>query len=270
MGRVGQIQTLKTNVRRDGDVRLALRGADAAINLVGILAQGGGQRFNALHVEAAERIARLSAEMQVGRLIHFSAIGASEEAPAIYFQTKAEGERRVQAAQPAATIVRPALVFGPEDQFFNRFASLARFLPALPLIGGGHTRFKPVFVADVAQGVTELFRHHGTRGAIYEFAGPEEMTLKEVMQFTLREIARKRLLLPVPYGIATLQGAILQFLPGKLLTMDQVRMLRTDTVPSGAQPGLRELGIVPVGPQAIAPTYLWRFRKQGQFTTVTP
>jgi uncharacterized protein YbjT (DUF2867 family) len=270
MGRVGQIQTLKTNVRNDDDVRLALKGADAAINLVGILAQGGRQRFNALHVEAAERIARLSAQMRVGRLIHFSALGASEEAPALYFQSKAEGEARVRAAMPSATIVRPALVFGPEDQFFNRFASLARFVPVLPLFGGGHTRFQPVFVADVAQGVTELFRHHGTPGRVYEFAGPEQMTFKEVMQFTLREIQRRRLLLPLPYGIGTIEGAVLQFLPGKLLTMDQVRMLKTDTVPSGANPGLQQLGIVPSGPEAIVPSYLWRFRKHGQFEAVTP
>jgi NADH dehydrogenase len=270
MGRVGQIQIVKANVRNDTAVQAALRGADAAVNLVGILSQGGRQRFDALHVEAAGRIARAVKEAGTKRLVHFSALGASPKARANYFRSKAEGERAVRDGFPDATIVRPALVFGPEDQFFNRFAALARVLPILPLYGGGKTRFQPVFVGDVAQGVTEILHQSGTAGRIYEFAGPEQMSFREVMEFVLRETQRKRALVSLPFGLGRLQGAILQFVPGKPLTYDQVLMLETDTVPSGEQPGLRDLGITPSAPEAIVPSYLWRFRKHGQFAPAAP
>jgi NADH dehydrogenase len=270
MGRVGQIQIVRTNVRSDAQVEAALRGADAAVNLVGVLAQRGRQRFDALHVEAAGRIAAAAKAARTSRLVHFSAMGASDRAPARYFRSKAEGETGVRAHFPDATIVRPALAFGPEDQFFNRFAALARVLPVLPLYGGGHTRFQPVWVGDIAHGVTEILEQAGAAGKIYEFAGPEVMTFREVMEFVLRETQRKRVLLSLPFGLGRLQGSILQFLPGKLLTHDQVLMLETDTVPGGSLPGLRELGITPSAPEAIVPSYLWRFRKHGQFATATP
>jgi NADH dehydrogenase len=270
MGRVGQIQILRTNVRNDAQVEAALRGADAAINLVGILAQRGRQRFDALHVEAAGRIAGAAKAMGTARLVHFSALGASEKAPARYFQSKAEGESAVRANYPEATIVRPSLVFGPEDQFFNRFAALARFLPILPLYGGGKTRFQPVWVGDVAHGVAAILHQHGSAGKTYEFVGPEVMTFREVMEFVLRVTERRRVLMSLPFGLGRLQGAILQFVPGKPLTRDQVFMLETDAVPSGQNPGLTQLGIVPSSPEALVPSYLWRFRKHGQFAAATP
>ncbi len=266
MGRVGQIQLLKTNVRNDDDVAAALDGADAVINLVALIKQSGAQRFDAIHVEGSERVARLAAAAGVKRLIHFSALGASTEAPARYFRTKATGENRVQDAFGGATIVRPALVFGAEDDFFNRFAGLIRMMPLFfPLFGGGKTRFQPVFVGDVARAAATLLGDETSAGKIYELAGPEEMTLKQVLELTLRETNRKRVLIPVPLVIARIKGAFLQFVPGAPLTYDQAKMLETDTLPSGRAPGLRDLGITPTGPEAIVPSYLWRFRKRGQF-----
>jgi NADH dehydrogenase len=267
-GRVGQIQIVKCNVRDERAVRDALKGAHAAINLVGIIAQTGRQRFQALHVDAAERVARLAAEAGIARLVHVSALGASPNEPSRYFQTCAEGEARVRAEFPQATIVKPSLLFGPDDDFFNKFAALARLLPALPLIGGGRTRFQPVFAGDVAQAIAKVLDDASTAGKAYEFGGPEVLTFKQILELILKEIHRKRLLIPVPFFIARIQGAVLQFLPGKLLTLDQVRMLETDVSLSGAEPGLKELGIVPTAVEAIVPSYLWRFRKTGEFEIV--
>ena len=264
-GRVGQIQIMKANVRNEDDVRAALHGTHAAINLVGIIAQTGKQRFKALHVDAAERIARLSRAGGVKRLVHVSALGASEEAPSQYFRTCWEGETRVRAAFPEAISVRPSLLFGPDDDFFNKFAWLARMLPALPLIGGGRTRFQPVFVGDVAAAIAHLLDDASAPGKIYEFGGPEVLTFKQLLELILKETHRKRLLIPIPFFIARIQGAILQFLPMKLLTLDQVRMLETDVSVTGTLPGLKDLGIRPTAIEAIVPAYLWRFRKAGQF-----
>ena len=264
-GVVGQIQIVKCNVRGDDDVREALRGAHAAINLVGIIAQTGKQRFQALHVDAAERIALLAKEAGAAQLVHVSSLGASVDAPSHYFKTCAEGETRVRAAFAPAIILCPSLLFGPDDDFFNKFAALARVLPALPLIGGGHTRFQPVFVGDVANAIARLLDDASAAGQNYEFGGPEILTFKQLLELILKETHRRRLLIPVPFFIARMQGAVLQFLPGKLLTLDQVRMLETDVVLSGTLPGLKELGIVPTAMEAIVPSYLWRFRKAGEF-----
>jgi NADH dehydrogenase len=268
MGRVGQIQIVRNNVRNDAQVEAAVDHSDAVINLVGILAQRGRQRFDALHVEAADRIAAAARSAGVARLVHFSALGAGEKTPAQYFRSKAAGETAMRTGFPDVTIVRPALVFGPEDAFFNRFAGLARLLPVLPIYGGGRTRFQPVYVGDVAQGVTKILDRPDAAGKIFEFAGPEVMSFREVLEFVLRETQRKRVLLSLPFGLGRLQGSILQFVPGKPLTRDQVLMLETDTVPSGKLPGLRDLGVAPSAPEAIVPSYLWRFRKQGQFAPV--
>ena len=267
-GRVGQVQLLKTNVRDEAQVAAALEGADAVVNLVGILAPSGSQRFQSIHVEAASRIAQLASAGGVKRLVHFSALGASADAPARYFRTKAEGETLVRGAFPAASIVRAAAIFGPEDQLFNRFAALLRLLPIFPLIGGGKTRLQPVYVGDVADGVACLLRDDKSAGGIFEFFGPEIMTLKAVIDLVLHETGRKCALVPLPFGLAKLQGTILQFLPGALLTRDQVLMLQTDSIGSGALPDLRTLGISPTAPAAIVPSYLWRFRKEGQFSPV--
>jgi uncharacterized protein YbjT (DUF2867 family) len=265
-GRVGQIQLLKTNVRDDAQVAEAIAGADAVINLVAIMKQSGGQRFDALHAEAAERIARLARQAGADRLIHFSALGVGDETTSRYYRTKAEGEALVRQEFPAATIVRPAVVFGQEDQLFNRFAALMRMFPLFPVIGGGHTRFQPVFVGDVAEGVAALLRDGNTAGRVFEFAGPEEMTLKEMIQLVAHETDRKRALIPLPFAIAKVLGAVAQFVPGAPITYDEVLTLQSDSVASGTLPDLRSLGITPTASEAILPSYIWRFRPRGQFT----
>ena len=267
MGRVGQIQLVKCNVNNDASVQAALEGADAAVNLIGVIAPGGNQSFSALHVYAAERIARLAKAMNLARLLHVSALGASPDADAHYFKSKAEGERQVRQAFPQATILRPSVVFGQEDNFFNRFGWLARMSPVLPLIGGGHNRSQPVFVGDVAQAASAILADPATASRTYDAAGPEVFTFKQLMQIVLRETNRKRLLLPVPFGFAMVKGLFLGMLPNPLLTMDQVRMMKTDTVSSGEN-GLAALRIAPRGLEAIVPSYLWRFRKAGQFEEI--
>jgi NADH dehydrogenase len=269
MGRVGQIQLLKANVRDDESVAAALKGANAAINLVGILTPRGAQRFDSIHAQGAERIARLAAANHVARLLHVSAIGADPKSQSSYARTKAEGEKRVRAAFPAATIFRPSIVFGPEDDFFNRFAWIARLSPVLPLIGGGLTRFQPVYVGDVAQAASRVLADSATAGKTYELGGPEVLTFKELMQLMLRETHRKRILMPVPFALARIKAAFLGLLPKPLLKLDQVRLLETDNVVASDALTLRDLGIAPMAAEAILPSYLWRFRKEGQFETVS-
>ena len=272
MGRVGQIQLLRCNVCNEDEVEAALAGADAAINLVGTMSSMGAQSFARIHVDAAERIARLAAQHSVKRLLHLSAAGAAEDAPATYFKSKWEGETRVREANAAATVMRPSLVFGPEDNFFNRFAWLIKMTPSFvpfPLFGGGKTRFQPVYAGDVAAAIVAAIDAPSAAGATYELGGPEVMTLRQILETTMAVIHRKRWLIPVPLLAARIEGAVLQFLPLKLLTLDQARMLETDTVTAGA-PGLRELGIAPTPAASVLPSYLWRFRRQGEFEPVAP
>ena len=204
------------------------------------------------------------------RLVHISAIGANPDSASEYARSKAEGEANARAAFGEALIVRPSIVFGPEDAFFNRFAGIARLSPALPLIGGGHTRFQPVYAGDVAEGIARLLTLDAAAGKTYEFGGPEIFTFRELMEFMLETIQRRRLLVPLPWSIARLQAAVLQLLPKPLLTMDQVELLKTDNVVSEAaiEAGLTldGLGIQPQGIEAIVPAYLVRFRRAGQFT----
>ena len=265
MGRVGQIQIVKANVHDEDAVGTALKGADAAINLVAVLYQSGSQRFEGLHVEAAERIARLASEQSVSRLLHVSALGVERNAHSRYAQTKVSGEEKVRAAFPAATIFRPSVVFGPEDELFNKFAWLARLSPMLPLIGGGNTKFQPVFVGDIARATAKVLDDSATAGRVYELAGPETMTLKAIMELVLKETRRNRLLVPIPFGLARVQGVFFGLLPKPLLTLDQVRLLETDNTVSDGALTFRDLGIVPEAAGAIIPSYLWRFRKHGEF-----
>jgi uncharacterized protein YbjT (DUF2867 family) len=265
MGRVGQIQIVKCDIRKDGDVTAALHQADAAINLVGILYQSGSQRFEALQAEGAGRIARLAATHGVKRLLHVSALGASADSPSAYAKTKAEGERLVREAFPSAGIFRPSIVFGPEDGFFNTFGWMARLSPFLPLIGGGVTRFQPVFAGDVARAAAQVLRDPATAGKTYELGGPEVMSFKQILELVLKETRRKRALLNIPFPIARIQGALMGLLPKPMLTLDQVRLLESDNVVADGALGLRDLGIAPTAAEAIVPSYLWRFRKYGQF-----
>jgi uncharacterized protein YbjT (DUF2867 family) len=268
MGRVGQINTVQANIRYPQSVAAAMRDADAAVNLVGILFEHGRQRFDAVAAAGAETVA-LAAKSAGAPLVHVSAIGADANAAADYARSKAEGERRVRAAQPESVIMRPSILFGPEDDFFNRFAALARIAPALPLPGGGHTRFQPVYVGDAAEAIALAVDGSAKPGTTYELGGPDVHTFRELMEFVLATIRRRRLLVPVPFGVMRLQAGFAQFLPKAPITPDQVEMLKGDNVVSDEAPRegrtLEALGIVPETIEAIVPTYLWRFRKTGQF-----
>ena len=272
LGRVGQIHAVQANLRYPASVEAAARDADVLVNLVGILFERGRQRFDAVQAFGAEAVA-LAAAAFGARLVHVSAIGAGEKAPSHYARSKAMGEKLALAAVPSAVILRPSIVFGPEDDFFNKFASLARFVPALPLIGGGHTRFQPVFAGDVASAVAAAIEGRAKAGQIYELGGPEAKSFKELMQFVLATIERRRLLVPIPFWVAKLQASMLQLMPKPLLTPDQVELLRGDIVVSDAAKRegrtLEALGIEPVAMEIVVPSYLWRFRKTGQFKALT-
>ena len=269
LGRVGQIHAVQANVRYPASVEAALRDSQVAINLVGILAQSGGQTFDAVQVKGAETIAKAAAASGA-RMVHVSAIGADANSTSSYFRAKAAGEQAVLAAAPSATIMRPSLLFGHEDQFTNRFAALARFSPVLPLVGGGVNTVQPAYVGDVARAVADAVDGTTKQGATYELGGPEVLTMREVMQIILEITERDRVLAPLPFGLARLQSHLLQFAPGVFkLTPDQVEMLRTDNVVSDAAiaAGLTFAGlnITPDSMEAIAPQYLWRYRAAGQF-----
>ncbi|HZP70144.1 MAG TPA: complex I NDUFA9 subunit family protein [Pseudolabrys sp.] len=268
LGRVGQIHAVQANLRHAASVEAAARDAQVLVNLVGILFERGRQRFDTVHTYGAEQVA-LAASAHGARLVHVSAIGADANSTSAYARSKADAERLVLAAQPSASIMRPSILFGPEDDFFNRFAALARISPALPLIGGGRTRFQPVFVGDVAQAIADAVDGTARPGAIYELGGPDVRTFKELMQFVLRTIERKRLLVPLPFFLAKMQAMVLQYFPKPLLTPDQVELLRVDNVVSDVARSegrtLQGLGIEPEPMEAIVPSYLWRFRKTGQF-----
>jgi NADH dehydrogenase len=268
LGRVGQIHAVQANLRYPGSVEAAVRDADVVINLVAVLYERGKQTFEAVQAEGAATVARAAAAAGA-RLIHVSALGADPDSPSLYARTKAAGEAAVLATVPDATIFRPSIMFGPEDDFFNRFASMARLSPFLPLIGGGATKFQPVFVGDVAQAILKATGGAAKGGTIYELGGPEVRSFKQLMEYVLAITERKRLLLPIPFGLAKLQAQILKLLPTPLLTPDQVESLRADNIVSDAAKAegrtLAELGIEPAALEAIVPSYLWRFRKTGQF-----
>jgi uncharacterized protein YbjT (DUF2867 family) len=272
MGRVGQIHAIQANLRYPHSVAAAVQDADAVINLVGILFERGRQRFGAVMAAGAETVAR-AAKAVSAPLVHVSAIGADEKWTSSYAQAKGEGERLVVAAHDAAIIVRPSIVFGPEDDFFNRFASLARMSPALPLVGGGRTRMQPVFAGDVAGAIAKAVDGDLSPGTIYELGGPDIRSFKQWMEFVLATTQRRRLLVPVPFALMKLQAMVLQLLPKPPITPDQVELLKRDNVVSeeAKRDGrtLEGIGITPESIEAIVPTYLWRFRKTGQFNPHT-
>ena len=270
LGKVGQIHAVQANLRYPASVEAAMRGAHVAVNLVGILAQSSAQTFDAVQAEGAGHVAKAAAAAGA-RMVHVSAIGADANSASLYARSKAAGEQAVLAAAPGATIFRPSVVFGPEDDFTNRFAALARISPALPLIGGGLTRLQPVYVGDVATAVADAVDGNTRAGATYELGGPEVLTMREIMETILEITERERMLVSLPFGLAKLQALFLQFAPGPFrLTADQVELLRSDNVVSDAAKAagltLEGLGIAPDSLEAIAPQYLWRFRKAGQFT----
>lgn len=272
LGNVGQIQAVQANLRVRWSVDRAVEGADHVVNLVGILHESGRQSFNAVQDFGARAVAEAARVAGAG-LTHQSALGADARSESGYAKTKAAGERAVLETMPNAVITRPSIIFGPEDAFFNRFAKMARLSPMLPLIGGGETRFQPVFVGDVAEAIARSVDGRVAGGRIYELGGPDVSTFRELMEEMLEVIDRKRLLVPVPWPIAELQGSILGMLPSPLLTRDQVTLLRTHNVVSEAAEkdgrSFAGLGIKPQSTDVILPGYLWTYRPAGQFTKKT-
>lgn len=265
LGQVGQVEPIQANIRDDASVARAIQGADAVINLVGILYQSGAQTFQDLQADAPARIAAACRNAGVKRFIQISAIGADAGSPAQYGTTKAAGETGALAQFPDTTILRPSIVFGTEDGFFNLFASLARFSPFLPLIGGGTTRFQPVYVGDVAAAVMAALGSDTTKGKTYELGGPRIYTFKELMELVLAVTGLRCWLIPLPVPVAKLQAFFLGLLPKPLLTVDQVRLLAIDNVVSAQSAGLSDLGIAPTPAEAILPSYLKRYRRTGEY-----
>ena len=269
LGNVGQITPVAASLLVEDSVKRALAGADLVINLVAVLYEKGRQTFAALHVEGADRVARAARAAGASDLVQVSALGASDRASSDYARSKAAGEAAVRAAFPAAVVLRPSLVIGPEDDFFNRFAALARMLPALPLIDGGKTRFQPAWVGDVAAAIVQAGSDPHCRGQTYELGGPRIYSFKELLQLTLKEIQRRRLLLPLPAGIANVQAMLLELLPKPPMTRDQIRLLQQDNVVSDGALTFADLGLQPTAIESILPTYLDRYRPGGRYAKAT-
>jgi NADH dehydrogenase len=265
LGDIGQITPLCVPLQDEVAVATSLAGADAAINLVGILFESGRQRFQAVQAEGAGAIARAAAAAGVRALVHVSSLGADPGSASAYARAKGDGEAAVLAACPEATSLRPSVLVGPEDNFFNRFAEMSRFAPALPLIGGGRTRFQPVYVGDVAAAVMKALAEPACRGKVYELGGPKVYSFKELLEIMLQVIGRRRALVNLPFGLARLQAAFMELLPVPPLTRDQVTLLRNDNVVAPAALGFHDLGIEPTALEAIIPSYLERYRAGGRF-----
>lgn len=271
LGDVGQIEVIQANVRNAPSVARALEGAEAAVNLVGVLWESGRQQFQSLHAMGAKTVAEQAAAAGVKRLVQVSAIGADADSDAKYARTKAEGETAVRAAFPTATIVRPSIVFGQDDKFFNKFGQMAASAPALPLVGGGATKFQPVFVGDVAAAIAKIIATPGAQGQTFELGGPTVYTFKELLELVLTETGRARVLAPLPWPIASLvgklgdiQASLLPLAPP--LTTDQVALLKAgDNVVAPGAKGLADLGVIPTAVEAVVPSYLYRYRKGGQY-----
>jgi len=280
MGDVGQVTPVQANIRDEASVRAAVTGADAVINLVAVLYEGGKQRFDALHVKGAETVAKAARAAGCKRLVHVSALGADRLAPSRYGRSKAAGEEAVRAAFPEAVILRPSVVFGPQDGFFCRFAKMSQFLWVLPvfgcsfprirdgklaLCGSGGTRFQPVYVGDVADAVIKGVVDATTGGKTYELGGPRTYTFTEIMHLVMAETNHCRLIVPVPFWVGSIIGFFAEWLPVPPLTSDQVATLRRDNVLKGSMPGLKDLGIEPTSVEAVLPTYLDAYRRGGRF-----
>ena len=265
LGNPGQIELFKTNIFNSEDVKQVLKNCDLAINLVGILYETRKQKFNQVHVKFPYLLSNLCNEIGVKNLVHISALGVREGHISKYMQSKLEGEKNIQKVFKPSVILRPSLVFGPEDKFFNVFASIAQFSPALPLIGGGKTKFSPIYVGDVAKAIVKTLKLENSKPKIYELGGPKNYSFKELMEILLEEIKKKRFLIPIPFSVAKLQSYFLQMMPNPLLTSDQVDMLKYNNIVSGEYPTLEDLGIRGKTIQSILPKYIYRFRTGGQF-----
>jgi uncharacterized protein YbjT (DUF2867 family) len=267
-GDVGQIDVVQANLRDIDSCRRALQGATAAVNLVGVLYERGRQGFQQVHVEGARNVAEAARAEGVTRFVQMSALGADPNSASAYARTKAEGEQAVRAIYPDAVIVRPSIVFGQGDGFFNRFGSMATMSPVLPLFGGGETRFQPVFVGDVAKALAKAATLPECAGRTYELGGPATLSFRQLMEMILEETGRRRLLLPLPHAAASALGSAFELVKGLIappITADQAIQLKSDNVCCGTCPGLADLGLTPTALEAVLPTYLYRFRKGGQY-----
>jgi len=263
-GNVGQVVPFVCDYNDDASIRDAVRGCSVVINCVGIKFENGKNGFTRVHTELPRTIAKACTAEHVSRFVHISALGC-DQAHSKYAKSKRNGEMALFENFAKATIIRPSVVFGVEDDFFNMFAKMSVVLPMLPLIGGGETKFQPVYVGDVAEAVLAALQTEQSIGAIYELGGPETLSFREIYQRLFRETGRKKILVSLPWGIAALQGKILSLLPKPPLTADQVETLKTDSVMSGDLPGFAALGITPTGMDVVLPTYLSRYRPGGRF-----
>ena len=265
LGNPGQIELFKTDIFNPEDVKQVLSNCDFAINLVGILYETRKQKFNQIHTEFPHLLCNLCKEIGVKNLVHISALGILDNHVSKYMQSKLEGEKNIKKFFKSSVILRPSLVFGPEDKFFNTFASIAQFSPALPLIGGGKTKFSPIYVGDVARAIVKALRLNNSEPEIFALRGPENYSFKQLMEILLTEIKKKRFLISIPWGFAKFQSYFLQMLPNPLLTPDQVELLKYSNIISGDYPILKDLGISGKTIQSILPKYIYRFRTGGQF-----
>ena len=270
LGVPGQIVPIQANVRFPASLAAACEGAFAVINLTAVFSNSGAQTFEAVHEFGATAIAKAAKTAKAQLFIHMSGLGTDKPSTSVYVKSRAKGEANAAAGYPNAIIIRPSVVFGPEDNLFNKFAQMARFSPILPLIGGGEAKFQPVFVGDVAEAVATLVDRGLADGKVYELGGPEVMSFKQILQFVLQTTQRKRVLLPIPFAVASILGAVAGLLPNPALTKDQVELLKADNLVDAKAESegrtLEGLGIVTRTVEAIVPSYLYRFRKAGQFS----
>ena len=265
LGSPGQIELFKTNIFDQGSVKQVLKNCDLAINLVGILYETRKQKFNQIHSQFPHLLSNLCNELGTKNLIHVSALGVRERHTSQYMQSKLQGEKNIQDNFKPSVILRPSVVFGPSDKFFEKFASIAQFSPFLPLIGGGKTKFAPIYVGDVAKAIVKSLELNNSQTKIYELGGPEDYSFKELMEILLAEIKKKRFLISIPWSFAKFQSYFLQMLPNPLLTPDQVELLKYSNVVSGDYPTLKDLGVSGTPIHSILPKYIYRFRTGGQF-----
>ena len=265
LGSPGQIELFKTNIFDQESVKQVLKNCDLAINLVGILYETRKQKFNQIHSQFPHLLSNLCNELGTKNLIHVSALGVRERHTSQYMQSKLQGEKNIQDNFKPSVILRPSVVFGPSDKFFEKFASIAQFSPFLPLIGGGKTKFAPIYVGDVAKAIVKSLELNNSQTKIYELGGPEDYSFKELMEILLAEIKKKRFLISIPWSFAKFQSYFLQMLPNPLLTPDQVELLKYSNVVSGDYPTLKDLGVSGTPIHSILPKYIYRFRTGGQF-----
>ena len=265
LGNPGQIELFKTNIFNSEDLKQILKNCDFVINLVGILYETKKQKFDQIHTQFPYLLSNLCNEFEIKNLVHVSALGVKDKHVSKYMQSKLQGEKKIQENFKSSVILRPSVCFGNEDKFFNTFASIAQFSPVIPLVGGGKTKFAPIYVGDVAKAIVKVLELNKLEPKIYELGGPSNYSFKELMEILLNEIKKRRFLMPIPFSVAKFYSLFLQMMPNPLLTPDQVEMLKYNNIVSGKYPTLKNLGISGKTIQSILPQYIYRFRTGGQF-----